>query len=110
MLPLIFLGTLGVFLLLHALVLCIASLFAGRKEQLEEGIAFYKKLMLCSISAFLALGRVRCTLEGEEKLPKKGGFLLVCNHLSMFDPMAAMALLRKKDWCLSPKKKISPFP
>lgn len=104
MLPLIFLGTLGVFLLLHALVLCIASLFAGRKEQLEEGIAFYKKLMLCSISAFLALGRVRCTLEGEEKLPKKGGFLLVCNHLSMFDPMAAMALLRKKGLVFITKK------
>lgn len=30
--------------------------------------------MLCSISAFLALGRVRCTLEGGEKLPKREGF------------------------------------
>lgn len=101
---LLFVGVLGAFLLLHVLVLVVASLFVNKEEPAEKAFGFYKKLMMTSIGAFLALGGVHYTLEGEEKLPKEGGFLLVCNHRSMFDPMISMHALRKRGLVFITKK------
>lgn len=104
MIVLLFVGVLGAFLLLHVLVLVVASLFVNKEEPAEKAFGFYKKLMMTSIGAFLALGGVHYTLEGEEKLPKEGGFLLVCNHRSMFDPMVSMHALRKRGLVFITKK------
>lgn len=104
MVALLFVGVLGAFLLLHVLVLVVASLFVNKEEPVEKAFGFYKKLMVTSIGAFLALGGVRYTLEGEEKLPKEGGFLLVCNHRSMFDPMVSMHALKKRGLVFITKK------
>lgn len=101
---LLFLGVLLGLLLLHALVLVIASLFVNKNEPSENAFGFYKKLMMTAIGTFLALGGVRYTLEGEEKLPKKGGFLLVCNHRSMFDPMISMHALQQRGLVFITKK------
>ena len=38
---------------------------------------------------------VKVHVSGEEKLPPNSGFLLVSNHVSMFDPISVAAALRK---------------
>ncbi len=92
--PLYFLGTFLGLLLLHALVLAAASLFVNKKDPNPKRFAFYRKLLVTSIGPLLQLGAIQVKLVGEEKLPE-GGFLLVGNHRSDFDPITAMWALRK---------------
>ena len=73
--PLFFLGTFLALLLLHALVLIVASLFVSKKQPNPKGFPFYRKLLTASIGPLLQLGGVRVDLRGAEKLPA-GGFLL----------------------------------
>lgn len=54
--------------------------------------------------------RVHTTLTGEEKLPRDGRFLLVCNHRSMQDPLTTLSKLRKYDLAFISKKDNSKIP
>ena len=92
--PLYLLGLLLALLLLHVLVLAVASLFVNKKDPDPKRFPFYRKLLTGSIGPLLTLGAIRVDLVGAEKLPK-GGFLLVGNHRSDFDPITAMYALRK---------------
>lgn len=92
--PLIFLGALLGLVLLHVLALVISSLFVNKKDPNPKLFPFYRKLLTLSIGPLLQVGRVRVELLGAEKLPA-GGFLLVGNHRSDFDPITAMWALRK---------------
>jgi 1-acyl-sn-glycerol-3-phosphate acyltransferase len=91
---LLFVGAFLGLLLLHVLVLALASLFVNKKDPNPKGFAFYRKLLVISIGPLLQLGAIQVKLVGEEKLPE-GGFLLVGNHRSDFDPITAMWALRK---------------
>ena len=55
---------------------------------------FYRKLLTLSIDPLLTLGGIQVKLVGADRLPE-GGFLLVGNHRSDFDPITAMWALRK---------------
>ena len=101
--PLYFLGTFLGLLLLHALVLAAASLFVNKKDPNPKRFAFYRKLLVISIGPLLQLGAVQVKLVGEEKLPE-GGFLLVGNHRSDFDPITAMYALRGRGVTFVTKK------
>ena len=101
--PLYFLGTFLGLLLLHALVLAAASLFVNKKDPNPKRFAFYRKLLTVSIGPLLQLGAIQVKLVGEEKLPE-GGFLLVGNHRSDFDPITAMYALRGRGVTFVTKK------
>ena len=101
--PLYFLGTFLGLLLLHALVLAAASLFVNKKDPNPKRFAFYRKLLVVSIGPLLQLGAIQVKLVGEEKLPE-GGFLLVGNHRSDFDPITAMYALRGRGVTFVTKK------
>ena len=101
--PLYFLGTFLGLLLLHALVLAAASLFVNKKDPDPKRFAFYRKLLVTSIGPLLQLGAIQVKLVGEERLPQ-GGFLLVGNHRSDFDPITAMWALRKRGLTFVTKK------
>ena len=101
--PLYFLGTFLGLLLLHALVLTAASLFVNKKDPNPKRFAFYRKLLVVSIGPLLQLGAIQVKLVGEEKLPE-GGFLLVGNHRSDFDPITAMYALRGRGVTFVTKK------
>ena len=100
---LLFVGALVGLLLLHVLVLVIASLFVNKKDPDPKHFSFYRKLLVASIAPLLEIGRVRVELIGEDKLPE-GGFLLVGNHRSDFDPITAMYALRKRGLTFVTKK------
>ena len=91
---LLFVGAFWGLLLLHVLVLALASLFVDKKNPNPKFFPFYRKLIILSVGPVLQAGRVRVELVGAEKLPA-GGFLLVGNHRSDFDPITAMWALRK---------------
>ena len=92
--PLIFLGAFLGLLLLHALVLAAASLFVNKKKPDPKYYPFFRKLLTVSIGPLLQLGAVKVELVGADRLPA-GGFLLVGNHRSDFDPITAVWALRQ---------------
>ena len=100
---LLFVGACLGLLLLHVLVLALASLFVDKKNPNPKFFPFYRKLIILSVGPMLQAGRVRVELVGAEKLPA-GGFLLVGNHRSDFDPITAMWALRKRGLTFVTKK------
>ena len=90
--------TLGVYLLLHLLffILCwLLSLPVDRSKPIERQNP--RSRAACAIIAQIlcCYGGVRAELIGLEKLPEQGRFLLVSNHRSLFDPIVAIAKLRR---------------
>ena len=100
---LLFVGAFLGLLLLHVLVLALASLFVDKKNPNPKLFPFYRKLIILSVGPMLQAGRVRVELVGAEKLPASG-FLLVGNHRSDFDPITAMWALRKRGLTFVTKK------
>ncbi len=101
--PLIFLGAFVALVLLHVLVLAVASLFVNKKDPDPRRFPFYRKLLTVSIGPLLTLGAVKVDLVGADRLPQ-GGFLLVGNHRSDFDPITAMYALRQRGLTFVTKK------
>ena len=101
--PLYLLGLLLALLLLHVLVLAVASLFVNKKDPDPKRFPFYRKLLMFTIEPLLTLGAIRVDLVGAKKLPE-GGFLLVGNHRSDFDPITAMYAMRKRGLTFVTKK------
>ena len=106
---LVFVGALLGLLLLHVLVLAAASLFVDKKNPNPRFFPFYRKLIILSVGPLLQAGRVRVDLIGAEKLPE-GGFLLVGNHRSDFDPITAMYALRQRGLTFVTKKENGDIP
>ena len=107
--PVVFLGTFLGLLLLHVLFLAVASLFVNKKDPDSKRFPFYRKLICLSIEPVLLLGGVKVELVGEDKLPE-GGFLLVGNHVSDFDPMTAMCALKRRGLTFVTKKENGDIP
>ena len=101
--PLFFLGTFLGLLLVHVLTLAASSLFVNKQEPNPEHYPFYRKLLTLSIDPLLTLGGVQVKLVGADRLPE-GGFLLVGNHRSDFDPITAMYALRDRGLTFVTKK------
>ena len=106
---LFFVGAFLGLLLLHVLVLALASLFVDKKNPNPKFFPFYRKLIILSVGPMLQAGRVRVELVGAEKLPASG-FLLVGNHRSDFDPITAMYALRKRGLTFVTKKENGDIP
>ena len=99
----VFLGAFLGLLLLHALALAAASLFVNKQAPDPRYFPVFRRLLVGSIPLLLGIGRVKVKLVGEEKLPE-GGFLLVGNHRSDFDPITALYALRKRGLTFVTKK------
>ena len=101
--PLFFLGAFVALALLHMLVLAISSLFVNKQDPNPRHFPFYRKLLTLSIDPLLTLGGIQVKLMGADRLPQ-GGFLLVGNHRSDFDPITAMYALRDRGLTFVTKK------
>ncbi len=85
-----------------AFLIYLAVLFAfgftvDMKKPIEKPSKFARKQIDFVIPKFNWLCGVRLKKSGFEKLPKDQRFVVVCNHRSMFDPLAAIASLRGFD-------------
>ena len=64
--PLYLLGLLLALLLLHVLVLAVASLFVNKKDPDPKRFPFYRKLLMFTIEPLLTLGAIHVDLVGAE--------------------------------------------
>ncbi len=101
LLPVIYVG----FLLLHLAVFCVYS-FTTDKKYAENIHNSYRRLMLSSIKLFLKSAKVNVHTQGLELVPDDGKYLLVSNHLSVFDPVIAITALEKKKLAFVAKKEL----
>lgn len=78
---------------LYMLCIWVISLFIGKESEEHETPPFFRFLLVESVGVILFLLRTSVKATGLEKLPE-GTFLLVGNHRSVFDPMAAIRAMR----------------
>lgn len=96
------------FLLLHLGIFCLYS-FTTDKIYTSNIHNSYRRFMLSSINLFLKIAKVHVHVEGKELVPNDGQFLLVCNHISTFDPMITITALADKTLPLLPKRRFSVY-
>ena len=96
------LGTLGCFVGYWAALFGVAFLFlwittstVDLSKPRETDSKFFRWVLRVYIPAIFTLLRMDVDLQGQEKLPKEGRFLLVCNHLSILDPVVLMGCFPK---------------
>ena len=86
MIPVLFLGFwLGLLLIAFLFLVIICAVVDLDKPQ-EQDSPFYRKAMYIYIEALKSLVGLKITVEGLEKTPKEGRYLLVCNHQNESDP------------------------
>ena len=104
MIPVLTLGfvLLGV-LLAFLFLLLLASRVDLKKEQQEDSKLYRKTVELYLQSALPPL-RWHIKTKGMEKVPTQGRFLLVCNHVSLADPVVLLRAFTGKQLAFISKK------
>ena len=92
---LVFLGAFLGLNLLYVIFWYAVSATVDRKKPLEKIRPIYSDGCISVAGWLCAWAGVRTAVNGAEKLPQEGRFLLVCNHRSMFDPIVTEYVLRK---------------
>lgn len=82
-------------MLLFILLLIVSSLFVDCNRIYEKDSPFYRFLMNTLVLCTVFLFRIRIHVAGREIVPESSRFLLVCNHVSGFDPFVELYVLRK---------------
>jgi 1-acyl-sn-glycerol-3-phosphate acyltransferase len=75
------------------LFLFFVSLFCYGNKPLEKDNAFCRRLAFHTMDCILVLFRFRIMGKGLEKIPSEP-CVIVCNHLSRFDPMVTFRLMK----------------
>ena len=65
---------------------------------------FYQKLAKVYIQALVPIVQVRIRKKGLEKMPRKGRYILMCNHQSIADPVLLMEAFPDEDVAFISKK------
>ena len=94
--------TLGL-VILHFLVAVVVSLFIKKDKEVETLDSGTRKFALLTLDLFLRVLGAKVIVTGKEKLPKEP-FLMVCNHRSLFDAVAAVVHFGKQKLTFVSKK------
>ena len=86
------------------LILWIASLLVDTEKVQEKDNGFYRFITQTTTRVAIWILRMRVHTKGLEQLPKDGRFLLVCNHLSLLDPVTLLAFFRKSQLAFISKR------
>ncbi|MBR3837013.1 MAG: 1-acyl-sn-glycerol-3-phosphate acyltransferase [Clostridia bacterium] len=90
---LILVGIWGGLVLTAILFLFFVSLFCYGDKPLEKDNIFCRRLAFYTMDCILVLFRFRISGKGLEKMPTEP-CVIVCNHLSRFDPMVTFRLMK----------------
>ena len=101
-------GALGAFALIVAVcfaLVWIPSLFADPDREFVQDSKFYRTIARLYAPAVFTLLRTKIQITGKEKIPTRGRFMLVCNHIDNLDsgvmlaafPDSQLAFLAKKE-------------
>ncbi len=105
--PLIFIGLVLAFILLHVIFAVVILLLTKPKTISKPQETFYRALIKHTLPMVFTLAGVKINVSGTEKVPEGKRFLLVCNHQHDFDPAiiyyalpdSEIAFIGKKDIC-----------
>ncbi len=89
------LGTLGGIFAAYVLVLVISAAVVDRKKTYDQYNKYYRFLLYSATAIGMWLLRIKFVVTGEEKIPKDGRFLMICNHRSNYDPLVTWHCFRK---------------
>ncbi len=103
-LPLSFLGSLLGLAAVFFLTLWISTLFVDTEKVQEKDNPFYRFLTQTTAQLAIWILRMRVHTKGLEKIPRDKRFLLVCNHLSLLDPVMLLAYFRKSQLAFISKR------
>lgn len=95
--------------LLYWLFIIVVWCFLPSKKQAEQPIPICTALIRLTAEWFCSVARVRLCLNQKEPLPQEP-CVIVCNHLSNFDPMAVLALLKTRRPVFLSKKEVFELP
>ena len=104
LLPLCFVGCfVGLFILVF-LVLWIMCLAVDLEKPQEKDNRFYRWMTQSFAQLAMWVLLMRVHTKGLEKLPKKGRYLLVCNHINDLDPVTLLAYFPKSQLAFISKR------
>lgn len=86
-------GFLALILLFFVFVL-VSSLLIGTKRTPRPGKSWYRAVVIQAAHILSRLARVYVRVEGQHKLPRQP-YVMVSNHLSMFDPLVCLDMFRE---------------
>lgn len=104
----------GIFVLGYIVLVLLAFLFlwavtsaVDQEVPQEHDSKFYRWIIGLYVPAVMSLLRIRMDFQGQEKLPKDGRFLMVCNHLSILDPVVLLGCFPKSQLAFISKQENS---
>lgn len=100
--------TVGI-VILHLLVAVIACLFIDKKEEAKNLKNFFRPIAISTLDAFLRVAGIDVKVTGMEKLPNER-FMMVCNHRSLLDAIAAIVAFKKHYVAFVAKKETAKIP
>lgn len=104
LLPAAFLGSFLALVVLAFLFLWLMSALVDREKPQETDSKFYRRVIALYIDALIRAARVRVHARGLENVPQAGRFLLVCNHLSIVDPIILLGCFPKSQLAFISKR------
>lgn len=109
-LPLLFLGlwlALDVLFILFVLVWCLCI---STDEPVEEDSSRDRLVLNLAVDFVMSLLRVKVHTTGLEHLPVAGRFVLVCNHISILDPVTLLYCARRSQLAFISKRENDKLP
>ena len=110
MFPWLYIGCFLGFLVVAFLVLCVICAPVDIGKPQHEDSPFYRFAMNEYIELIMRLAGVKVEVEGLEKTPRSGRFLLVCNHQSEADPGILLHYFRHSQMAFISKKENATMP
>ena len=83
--------------LLYVLFLTVCALLVDPQKEYGHDSPFYRRLLYGATACCIRLLHIHIHVDGMEKLPKDGRFLLVCNHRSNFDPILTWQVMKERN-------------
>ncbi|MCQ2456750.1 MAG: 1-acyl-sn-glycerol-3-phosphate acyltransferase, partial [Clostridia bacterium] len=90
------LGSVAALILCCVILVVVSSLFV-KEVDYDKNSRFYRFILYSATALAVFFSRVTIKVEGAEKMPSDGRFLLVSNHRSKYDPIITWHVFRKSD-------------
>lgn len=103
-LPVSYIGSLILLAALIFLSVYILAQMVDTSKPQEKDSKLYRFVINCVVEAAIPILSVRMHVQGLEKTPKEGRFLLVCNHLELMDPVILLHYFRNSQLAFISKK------
>lgn len=103
-LPVSYIGSLAVLAALIFLTVYLLAQAVDPTKPQEKDSKLYRFVINCITEAAIPILSVKMHVQGLEKTPKDGRFLLVCNHLELMDPVILLHYFRRSQLAFISKK------